>query len=225
MCGVIGAFPKAGKFNGENLQNFYRLMRESNVRGMHAYGVACQSSFGHWEIGKFFNLRPAIEFVEQSPSCALIGHTRYDTSGDYKMPGNNQPIAFDKENIENFLVFNGVIRMTTKEQMEEEFHFKMKSANDGEIMLHLLGIGSKSNGEYNARSLLKDPAVSYAGIQVVNGKVSYMRNERRPLWKYESEDCLYIASTLDIFVRSFESLPIEHLAKEVEPDRIHYVES
>mgnify|MGYP000618844717 CR=1 FL=1 len=61
-----------------------------------------------------------INSVKLPISNNIIYHNRYSTSGDYKNHENNQPIF----NNELSLVFNGVLDMGTKKQIENKYNIQ-----------------------------------------------------------------------------------------------------
>lgn len=214
MCGIVGCFPKQKYISADEFKNFDQLMHESKIRGMHAYGIAYKVN-GIWKTYKSFTLDLIFDAIAGENLECLVGHTRYDTSGDWRTLENNQPVVVGND----FLVFNGVIRMTTKEEREKEFEEEYTIDNDGEILLNML----KRNNWESASALLQEKEVSYAGIQVANGLVTYYRNERRPLWRYDDGECLWIASTKDILERTFVSKPNKVLNFQLVPDGVFHV--
>lgn len=190
MCGVL-------YFRGEadvHRQLLSNLLQESRVRGLHAFGVATRQNGGPFQVLRSFTIQTAVEWIQHEPFQELIGHTRYDTSGDWKVIGNNQPVVIGSD----LLVFNGVVRMSLKEQYEAEFHRQYETANDGEIVLDLFSRGQ----EQKALSLLKEECVSFAGVIHANGKTFALRNERRPLWIAKLRQSTFVFSTWDIWRRA-----------------------
>lgn len=185
MCAIVGFISKNP--NEKALITLKRLFIESKIRGMHAYGYAAlQDGFVYNNKGNL--LKPVLDSIKQ-PN-ALIGHCRYSTSGDYKDMNNNQPIRHK----EDYMVFNGVIDMRTKAEMEQAYQIKMNCDNDGEIMLQT---------ENRLGFLQKD--VSFAGIFLSGNKISLMRNENRPAYIGFKHDSVYIGSTKDIMQRALIS--------------------
>jgi len=121
----------------------------------------------------------------------LIVHCRYSTSGDWKEEGNNQPIVIG----DCALAFNGVIRMSTKDEWGKEFGFKPVTDNDGEIFVRKVLDGE----DWNA--WVAHGAFSFAGVMLHGGRLIALRNKQRPLWHNEAYGCNFIASTADIFNR------------------------
>lgn len=118
---------------------------------------------------------------------AGVYHARYCTSG-----GDHQPIYRNNK----VLVFNGVIDMGTKEEMEWRHSVTMNTDNDGEIFL------IKTNTWKSMIEFIDNPKITFAGLIIDSITITAIRNERRPLWMYEDIDCRYFASTLDIFKRA-----------------------
>lgn len=126
-------------------------------------------------------------------------HNRYCTSGDYLVPENNQPIVFDAQSVA--LVFNGTVDMGTKEEMEERSGYSLLTENDGELVLRDCCEGDPF------RRIGRETGASFAGIvlgvQADGSPYMYaLRNEKRPLWAFETSAGYFIASTRDIASRA-----------------------
>lgn len=212
MCGVIGFYSKEPRL--AHLEAVCRLFEQSQVRGRHAYGVSM------WVPDRFHadgirtfkafdldTLKKAIMDLRYSPPTALIGHTRYSTSGDYKDHTNNQPIHLG-DGIA--LAFNGVISQAKKEEYEKTFNQRYVTDNDGEIVLRRFvasirpdpraGADSPARGDFE--TFIEKGKFSFAGAFLEKGKITFVRNARRPLWTAELLGGDFIASTRDIFDRS-----------------------
>lgn len=193
MCGIIG-------FAGSNLTDGVRsflsaLLKQSQIRGMHAYGVAYGYFGDSLCFKKTFDLNEIVNIIYSEQYNMLMAHTRYSTSGDWRVLANNQPISVGKD----VLVFNGVVRMCSKNEYQKEFKEHYQTENDGEIVLRLMQKG-KPYG-----LLLRSYDVSYAGLHYIKRQLFAMRNENRPLWLARHGGNTYVASTKDIFTRSFVS--------------------
>lgn len=180
MCGVL-AFK--GKYQKNLVQ---KLILESSIRGTHSFGY----SYIDDKIitKKFHDINEAIKSISEISPGQFIFHNRYSTSGDYKDHLNNQPIAIGDKS----LVFNGVISQMNKSRMEEFYQVKMQTENDGEIAL------LKNFNE----DFLKSLKGSFAGSWIINNKIYYFRNPRRPLYISHQDNFTVIASTKDILARS-----------------------
>jgi glutamine phosphoribosylpyrophosphate amidotransferase len=196
MCGVI-------YFQGDSQKNkelVLALFKESQVRGVHAFGVAIRNrDDSQFLVARCFDLIDVIEFLNKHDFYELIGHCRYDTSGDWQVLENNQPIVVGR----NLLAFNGVVRMSTREQYQEEFKREYTTENDGEIPLRMYAEGD----ELAAFNLLQDERVSFSGVVHVDGRTLAIRNERRPLWEAQTNgNTRWVFSTLDIWQRACKSI-------------------
>lgn len=194
MCGVVGyscSDPKK-----EHYEILKEIICQSKIRGIHSFGF----SFYDEEVItiKYHN----IEDVQFPNANKIIYHNRYSTSGDYKNHDNNQPIAIG--NIS--LVFNGVLDMRTKQEMEQHYGIEMETDNDGEIVLRLCGSDPDKIQEY-----IRNTKGSFAGMLLTeDNKLIAIRNENRPLWKLSYDNAEFYASTRDIFKRVDQSFnPIE----------------
>lgn len=191
MCGIIGFSCK--KPSKENISILNELIHQSKIRGLHSFGYSYFNGLIQTE------KHHDISSVKLPMSNKIIYHNRYSTSGDYKNHANNQPI----HNKEMSLVFNGVLDMGTKEEIESKYNIKMENDNDGEIILNTCGTDINS-----IQKFVTETTGSFAGIILTNSsKLLAIRNTKRPLWELNHLDCVYLASTKDIFKRvnsSFE---------------------
>ncbi len=195
MCGVLYFKGNSKKHK----QLVINLLEQSRIRGLHAFGLAIRNSPEEsFRIHRSFTLQEAKDFLRENEFWELIGHTRYDTSGNWKVMENNQPVAIGG----NLLVFNGVIRMCSKEEYEKEFSRTYVTENDGEILMDMYSRAKVAKAE----KLLGEEAVSFAGVIHVNNKSVAVRNSRRPLWIYRQRELELVFSTRDIFFRAVETL-------------------
>lgn len=181
MCAIIG-------FISDNptaiaVETLKKVFIESKIRGMHAYGYAAVQQ-GVLMEHKSNGLKSLLNTINNP--TRLIGHCRYSTSGDYRDMMNNQPLRFGDE----YLVFNGVIDMRTKGEMEAAYKIKMQSDNDGEIMLQA----------ENRIEMLKS-GITFSGLTLKSHALAFFRNEGRPAYKATRYGATYIASTADILRR------------------------
>lgn len=183
MCAIIGYVSKSSECDVGLLK---RLFAESKIRGLHAFGYAFPGE-KELVVRKSFTLPGLFYLLEQDKPTRMIGHCRYSTSGDYLDPRNNQPIVRDGR----ALVFNGVLHMGTKSEMEKAFHVELSTENDGELFLAL-----PENDMLLANG-------SFAGLEMrSDGKIVARRNTRRPAWLFQTGGARIITSTLDIGLRA-----------------------
>ena len=196
MCGIVGyssTCPKESDF--DILQ---KIILQSKIRGLHSFGYSYYDNNVLKTIKKH-----TINQIKLPITNKLIFHNRYSTSGDYKNHNNNQPIDL----ISISLVFNGVIDMRTKEEMQEHYNITMTTDNDGEIPLQLYGSDYKKIAEF-----IKNIKGSFAGLMLTQNKLLAIRNANRPAWVLKLDDSIFIASTKDIFKRvnqDFEPTELE----------------
>lgn len=201
MCGVVGySCKKPRKKHYDLLQ---RLIRESKIRGTHSYG------FSFCDGGLQTIKKHKIDDVEFPQTNKIIYHNRYSTSGDYKDHQNNQPIHLES----CALVFNGVLDMRTKSEIEKDYGINMQTENDGEIVLQTCGDDPSKIKQY-----ISETKGSFAGlILTAENKMYAIRNQNRPLWMLLHEGATFYASTRNIFQRvcgSFEPV-------ELKPNQIY----
>tara|TARA_R100000234_G_C4977981_1_gene169382 strand:- start:368 stop:1084 length:717 start_codon:yes stop_codon:yes gene_type:complete len=187
MCGIATILKKES-FTVEEKLIFVKIMKESSIRGVHSFGFAYTEK-GKIRNSKHHKIKNAIEFFMENIHEDFIYHNRYSTSGDWKNHNNNQPIMYK----ESSLVFNGVISMKEKAEMEKEYKIKMTQDNDGEIFLQNIE---------NALQFVENNKLSFAGLFFKNKKIYALRNNLRPTWYSIKDKAVYIASTKDILLRS-----------------------
>jgi glutamine phosphoribosylpyrophosphate amidotransferase len=211
MCGIIGYCTYEP--NVAHLQALKLLLFESKIRGLHAFGIT------HSQVNvdniddvilitkKFYRLDDLIAYIESVyPFYDAILHTRYSTSGDWEVLENNQPIVVNNYS----LVFNGVISMKTKQEMEKEYDVSLKTDNDGELFIRSILAGS------NPEQFVTNITGSFAGLWYdpmcddIVGKIFAIRNSRRPLWivNYDA-DTVFVASTKDIVMRALGNIIVK----------------
>jgi glutamine phosphoribosylpyrophosphate amidotransferase len=185
MCGIIGySCPNPNKEHFDILQS---LIYQSKIRGLHSFGLS------YYENGLITKKYHSIEQVELPITNKIIYHNRYSTSGDYKEHKNNQPIALEDIS----LVFNGVLDMRKKQEIEHHYKIKMNNDNDGEIILRLCNSDKKLIQDFVSKT-----KGSFAGMFLTKDNVLYaIRNNNRPLWMLKNNDATFYASTKDIFKR------------------------
>lgn len=185
MCGVVG-------FSCENpdikkIELLQKIIIQSKIRGLHSFG------YSYIDNSLKTKKRHDIKNVNLPLANKIIYHNRYSTSGDYKNHNNNQPIT----NPEMSLVFNGVLDMGTKTEIEDRYNIKMSTDNDGEILLQKCGTNKEKIINY-----VKQTSGSFAGlILTASNELFAIRNPNRPLWKLDYNNATYFASTKDIFKR------------------------
>jgi len=191
MCGIIGAF--FIEKTKEELLFLKKLMNESSVRGLHAFGVCFYDK--KYEVIKS-NKKDFSSFIdefEKSNAISIMFHNRYSTSGDHKIENNNQPIVVNNV---GSIVMNGIISMKTKEQFEKQFDVICDTENDAEILLR------KMEKDVDVIDFLSSTKCSFAGIIMEKEKMFGVRNNKRPLYIYKSKKANYFVSTLDIVARA-----------------------
>lgn len=207
MCGVIGYKPHDEEHAVANESEvdihcakkaFGDLMRQSQVRGLHAYGLAQPGHPQGLYVHKAAMVGEIVDFF--NPGLPAVAHCRYSTSGDWKDMANNQPIVVD----DIALVFNGVIHMGTRDEFEKVFDVECETENDGEVFLRSALKWSNQRGSLleGWQNFLNDMTGSFAGCWLYNGVLFAGRNLRRPLWRNFYCGATWYASTRDIFLRS-----------------------
>jgi len=191
MCGIVGYI--SSKPCEKDRFKIFKLIKQSRIRGLHSFGLSYVKN-GEIHTSKYF--QNEFSKIQIPLSNALIFHNRYSTSGDFRDHKNNQPIQIG----DTTMVFNGVIDMRTKSEMEIAWGVKIDSDNDGEILLR--------KSECNPESILQiiKEHGSYSGLIIKSIKndirLYAMTNGYRPLWILQDQDAIFFASTKDIFIRA-----------------------
>mgnify|MGYP003132745107 CR=1 FL=1 len=198
MCGVVGF--SCNNATEENYNILYDLITQSKIRGLHSFG------YSYYNDKIITKKHHQLKEVILPKASKIIYHNRYSTSGDYMDHNNNQPLQLD--NIS--LVFNGVLDMRTKQEIEENYNIKMQTENDGEIILQKC--------KYNIEEIKKFVETtngSFAGLFLLNNKMIAIRNKNRPMWRLEHLNAVYYASTKDIFKRVDKNFKPKQLKENI----------
>ena len=191
MCGIVGY--KSENPTEEDLNLLQKIIFESKIRGLHSFGYSYLEN-GQLITEKYHDIKE----IKLPIKNKIIYHNRYATSGDYKDHKNNQPIHTNDMS----LVFNGVLDMRTKQEMEEYYEITMQTDNDGEVLIQLCGLNP-----VKIKDFVNNTKGSFAGIILTeNNKMYAIRNKNRPCWILKRENATFIASTEDIFKRVDGSL-------------------
>jgi len=199
MCGVVGFYCEQPNESHINLLN--KIIEQSKIRGLHSFGYTYKDE-------KLQTVKQhEITDISFPVANKIIYHNRYSTSGDYKDHENNQPIHIDDIS----LVFNGVLDMGTKKEIEQRYDIQMYTDNDGEIVIKKCGKDKQKIQEFISKT-----RGSFAGLILTDSNKLYViRNTNRPLWRLEHDNAVYFASTRDIFKRADKSLEPEELEPNV----------
>tara|TARA_R110001592_G_scaffold63631_3_gene195162 strand:+ start:1749 stop:2354 length:606 start_codon:yes stop_codon:yes gene_type:complete len=185
MCSIIGW---NGNFNEDVVES---LCYNSRIRGLHSFGYSYINK-GNIISKKFLDYDYFVTSLKADKPNKFIAHFRYSTSGDYKEQNNNQPITRDNLS----MVFNGVLDMRTKQEMQEAYNTKMLTDNDGE-----LAIIHKLQSDNSFIDFVKNK--SFAGAFIDSkGDIKVFRNINRPSHIGEYQGAKVLASTKDILNRS-----------------------
>lgn len=229
VCGIVGMKLLNQDHAKEAMAFVEQLLIQSEIRGKHATGFATLSRKGTGHVVSVTkNSIPASEFVKSSnwrvlhtlPPRALIAHTRYSTSGDWKENDNNQPISLGCLAI----VHNGLVSMATRPEYEPEYEVSCRTDNDSEIILQkvLYALTHTKNSKYGEdrsklvtqsianglRDIHKvDPPIFACGFLDSDGNIYAVRDHIRPLWfvYIKSWGFIGFASTRDIINRALKT--------------------
>lgn len=200
MCGIVGYCSKEPTETDSEI--LHKIILQSKIRGLHSFGYSYYDNNNILKTIKKFDF----SHIKLPKSKKIIFHNRYSTSGDYNNHNNNQPIDL----IDICLVFNGVIDMRTKEEMQNYYKIKMTTDNDGEIPLQLYGNNYKKIADF-----IKNMKGSFAGLMLTQNKLLAIRNQNRPAWVLDYNGSKFIASTEDIFKRVDKSFKPTQLKANV----------
>ena len=185
MCSIIGW---NGKFNEELVES---LCFNSRIRGLHSFGYSYVLN-SQVIVKKFLDYDEFLTSLKTDRPNKFIAHFRYSTSGDYKEQNNNQPILRD----DLAMVFNGVLDMRTKQEMQEAYNVEMNTDNDGE-----LAVIHKMRSEQEFIEFVKNKSFAGAFIDAT-GEIQVFRNNNRPAHIGEHNGIRILSSTKDILHRS-----------------------
>ncbi len=188
MCAIIGYV----RGERHDLEPLRKLLYQSKIRGLHSFGYYVKYADGSVDQRKYTDIAAGLDLLS-SEIVAGIFHFRYSTSGDFREPRNNQPIYWGHKG----LIFNGVVSMKTKAEMEAEYKIEMDTENDGEIVLKL-----HSDSKETFKRFLETHPGSFAGAIMTPSRIIFGRNERRPAWQAMKRHGIYFASTFDILDRA-----------------------
>lgn len=169
---------------------FLRVLHESKIRGLHAFGFAWCNSVGVVRTSKFLEFGDLLDAMEIIQPLKTIVHCRYSTSGDYRTMENNQPLLRANQ----ALAFNGVIDMGTKAEMEARHGVTLQTENDGEVPLAVQ--------PEDPFKFFDGFQGSFAGLLLSPSGIRAYRNSRRPAWVTRSGEATMVASTADILRRA-----------------------
>lgn len=186
MCSIIGW---NGNFEADVVE---KLCYNSRIRGLHSFGYSFLNQDQEINTKKFLDYNEFLYSLKADKPNKFIAHFRYSTSGDYKEENNNQPITRDSI----AMVFNGVLDMRTKSQMEEAYCTKLLTDNDGE-----LAIIHKTESEDSFISFVKNKSFAGAFLDS-SGDIKVFRNINRPSHIGDYNGTSVLASTKDILKRS-----------------------
>ena len=195
MCGIIGFYTK-NNVTEKHRDILYKLIYQSKIRGLHSFGISYLEN-GIIKTEKTFDI-PEISFLDgfyKSQSNILIAHTRYSTSGDYKIMENNQPIQIS-ENIS--VALNGVLTMKPREEYEVEFDVQCITENDTEILARKIEKGM------NISEFSRYITGSLAAVYIYNKNLYAIRNNKRPMHVFTYEGGVFVVSTVDIVDRALD---------------------
>lgn len=214
MCGLVGyCTQKPSMVRQRRL--LLPLVEQAKIRGLHAFGAAWWEEFDEYvDVRKYFQIEELLDFLGNNSFQDVITHARYSTSGNWQDINNNQPISVAGWH----LAFNGVISMKTKEEMEEEWHTELSTDNDGEIFIRYMMRGA------DPAQFVQDIEGSFAGLWYnPAGELFAIRNERRPLWYFQTDGTVCFASTKDIIHRAVGEEYVNK-AQECVPGQLYVLE-
>lgn len=198
MCSIIAY---KGEYDKDLVE---KICFNSRIRGLHSFGYSYYDGDCLVTL-KYFTYEDFVKSLNGNKPKKFIAHFRYSTSGDYKEQKNNQPIQIEGTS----MVFNGVLDMGTKHEMEEKYDCSMITENDGE-----LAILKKLESDDILKTFLQER--TFAGAFLDKKKIQVIRNENRPCYLGKYNGILIVASTRDILQRS----GVENF-EELEPNKFY----
>jgi len=184
MCSII-AF--SGEYDKDIIE---KIAFNSRVRGLHSFGYSFALN-KKVLVKKFLKYNDFLKSLNTDKPDKFIAHFRYSTSGDYLEEDNNQPLILNNKS----LVFNGVIDMGTKKDLEKKYNCTLNSSNDGEISLI-----EYLKSDENLIQFIKNK--TFAGAFLSKDNIKVIRNTLRPCYIGENKENKIVVSTKDIAIRS-----------------------
>lgn len=192
MCGIVG-YASANDFTKSDFEKLLKLIKQSNIRGIHSFGCSFYDSNNNIQTYKFIDFKDFeswynSEFINLHIK-KFIYHNRYSTFGaNHKDLLEIQPINVGSIS----LCFNGVLSQKDLTSLQKHLGVDFVTKNDGELFLV----------NYNDRLNFISEENSFSGVWLLNGNMYCLRNNNRPAYKYNTDKNLIICSTKDIFVRA-----------------------
>ena len=194
MCGVIGV--SLTNVTPNQVLLVKSVMRETQIRGMHASGAVHHNGEGLVRILVGVPISRLVDElidwdeVVKSGDLKMIAHARYSTS-DMEF---HQPLV-DKNLC---MVHNGVITQEPPETWEETYGYDFNTRNDSEILLNKISAG------HSPSDIVDGLAGSSIAVVTIDrsGFVTGWRNSLRPLWRTEFHNGFILTSTRDIMKRA-----------------------
>lgn len=211
MCGVVGYWRDNVNMSVQR-DILVPIVRESKIRGLHAFGTTHCDGLTIVTV-RYHHIDNLLSHLASARITDAIVHARYSTSGDWQDMTNNQPLCVEGYD----LVFNGVIDMRTKEEMECAYGISMETGNDGELFIRHMADGGDPVE-------FVESCGSFAGMWYdPDGHMYALRNCHRPLWYIFVDGCTIFASTRDIIGRAI-GWEFVDVAIECVPGKLYDVE-
>jgi len=174
MCGIFGAIHKTGSFHGLQDATFRSLTDMVRYRGPDDFGYVALNTSGVVRAGE--------------PFRAFLGHRRLSII-DLSSAGH-QPMT-DGSGL--WLVFNGEIfnYIELREELKREGH-RFSTATDSEVILALYA----RHGERGFSRMNGMWALALVDIPRRRVVLSRDRFSIKPLYVYDSDECLFVASEI-----------------------------
>lgn len=133
MCAIFAFVPRQlpdGRLADPSAKTLRAIVRANASRGPHAFGLAWVDRHGRLRMYKQTGrLVDDLGILAMTRGCRLlIGHLRYATHGDARVPSNNHPHPVDG----GWLVHNGVIR--NHATLAEHHELYPTTACDSEVL-------------------------------------------------------------------------------------------
>lgn len=186
MCGIVALLTKKQYgFSSTDTDIFREMLIVDQIRGEDATGSFCvhknrqvsgiKGAFTPWHL---FQTREWGEYEQKAIRTGhiLVGHNRKATHGNSANPNNAHP--FQEGNI--VLVHNGTLsNHRSLAQRDVDSHAVAAAFAEGNYAEVL----SKINGAY-----------VFVWYDMARNRLSVVRNDQRPLWKFENKDSILFCS-------------------------------
>lgn len=204
MCGIGGIYVKQNYVDSFPVEDFADIMLLGlEGRGRDATGIVSVDSDGKISLDK--KDKQAKHFILERDAqlertkMALL-HTRYETQGSSKNPGNNHPVVWDS----CFVVHNGHIY--NDKNVFDDLELERRAEVDSEAIVACLAANGLDTAEHIEKTLeTLEGNMAIAAIDPIKnpGRLLLAKGESSPLVILNHRKCIIWASELDVIKQAW----------------------